>query len=258
MTKNGIFGGLAAVALIAISSIVWSSCRDKTEYAANKPDNAVSITTDGTKPLGSAPSNKDDLPRDVILWRVFIGETEVGSNRIIEVKYVKVATHELQQGEGIDNYLKQVVLGQAPNNWRDVPELVGDAQTYAMSPLSIRHTGYAYMVFVLDEKNWQFTAEREPFAVQRGKQDYYLDAKCAWRTGATTAEVQAEPPANAECKVASFISNAALDRKEPTFKEKFRTPFNFYVSLKLPRKNGTLYLPLAIDPDVGYPGGSHP
>lgn len=227
--------------------------------AASRTSGPADFTTEGTKPLGKAPTNNEELPTAVTLWKMFIGETGEDGHRIVEVKYSGVATHTLDRGEGIDGFLEKVALGQEPAEWKPVTPPQGDAETYKRSPLSIRHDGYGYMVFVLDEKNWHFTAEHEPFAVKRGKEEYYVDPKCAWVIPSGTVKIDRETSDTAECKVASFISHSARDRRHPSFKTTFRSPFNFYVSLKLPRKTGgPLYLPLAIDPDVGYPGGNQP
>lgn len=245
-------GTLIVAALIAIAWIVWPDGGNDRHDLQGLLRNRVKVYSDDTDVLADTPT---ELPTDVIVWKMSIRE---GTDGII-LEYDEVAQHMLRPGEGVTEYLKQVARGSAPAKWEKVNHTEDIQNPERETPLSIRHNGYTYMVFILDKKNWHFTAGREPFEVRSDKKSYYLDPQCAWIVGANV-EVKRTPPIGSQCTVASFIANAKLDQKEKgDDNQSFHSPFNFYVTLRVKGKNGRVSnLPLVIDPDVGYPGGYHP
>lgn len=211
------------------------------------------------------PFNGDSTPmnevngspiRDVITWRINFEKT----GNVISIKYTQAAKYQLKNNETIVTYLKTAAKNQFPTGmqwftpkWEDRPE-----NQPRETPLSLRHDGQAYMVFILEEMNWHFTADHDPFEVHKGKEAFYTNPRCAWKKG-SDSDVGRQPPANVDCRVASFLSNAKDDRAQNGDDlGRFVSPFNFYVSVKAAGGTRPRYLPLVIDPDVGYPGGHYP
>lgn len=215
--------------------------------------NRVQTYSDDTDVLSDTPS-PSALPTEVIVWKVRIREV----SGEINIDYDKVARHTLQPGIGVKGYLEEIVRGTTPN-WADYDTATDPQNPERETPLSIRHTGYAYMVFVLDKKNWHFTAGREPFEVREDKKKYYSDPLCAWQEGGAI-QVKRTTTEKAQCTVASFIADGRLDQQETKDDtDSFHSPFNLYVTLRVKGKQGRVRnLPLVIDPDVGYPGGNYP
>jgi hypothetical protein len=113
-------------------------------------------------------------------------------------------------------------------------------------------------VLYLEDRNWQFSVLHEPFEVEVGRDHLYLHALAAWSDadGSTAGPV---PPVHAQSRVASFLANAAQDQIENGgITGEFWTRFNIYLDLRIRRGADTLLLPIAIDPDVGHPGGTAP
>ena len=207
-----------------------------------------------TKPLGSTPA-ANDLPTHVITWKLAI--TKNGG--LIGFDYDKVAEHRLAAGQSIDDYLTLLATERPPQglNWHEPNLKPRPAHQPRETPLSIEHNGYSYIVYWLEDVNWHFTAEHEPFEIQAGKEDLYRDPRCAYLVG-TTPRVRRAPESGARCRVASFISNGAANQAGGDDLDEFVTPFNFYVTIRSTKGGRTRYLPLVIDPDVGYPGGNYP
>lgn len=204
----------------------------------------ISIVVPETDPMGSAPS---DPPQDIILWKV-----KLKTSGDIDILYEKAARDSLNDGTTIDDFLKEVVSGSLID-WRE-PNYCDPGPT----SLSIHHPGYSYIVLVLENKNWQFSQGIDPFRVERGKSKYYLDPKCAWMTEGGP-QVGRTPPEDVTATVACFIANATADQADSTTKPNFRTRFNIYLDIILKRTGRKpRLLPIAIDPDVGYPEGTKP
>ncbi|QAY77381.1 hypothetical protein [Sphingosinicella sp. BN140058] len=196
----------------------------------------------------------DVLPKDVIVWSLDFKVTGSGE---IDIFYDRAARYRLRGPETIEDYTRRIVDGHDPTSqdWKTPGEVVP-----GKSPLSIHHTEYAYLVFVLNNKNWQFMDNCFPFSVENGKSGYYIEATGVWRdrlTGAMKYEYKVE--SGAKCRVAYFISKAQEEfdnSKEPG--NAFVTRFNFYLDLIVNRKGVPRLLPTIVDPDVGHPGGYDP
>lgn len=250
---------LAAVLLAsagAISLLIWQSRAGDEKGLRSLAHNRVKIYSNDTDILSDTPP-PSKYPTDVIVWKVRIHEVSDDIN----IEYDKVARHTLQAGVGVSKYLEDIARGNSPksNEWVGFNTATDINNPERETPLSIRHTGYSYMVFVLDKKNWNFTAGREPFEVRRDKKQYYSDPLCAWLENGNI-QVKRATSLTARCTVASFIADSRLDQKETGDDTKaFHSPFNLYVTLHVKGNQGRVRgLPLVIDPDVGYPGGNYP
>jgi hypothetical protein len=197
---------------------------------------------------GDKPSN--ELPKQVLAWKV--NWDKVNSELVFF--YELVAPYTLPTGtiEELHAFLNKIISGQDPG-WRAPKSGSGNT---GVSPLSIRHVERSIMVFYLDRaNNWEYSKKKLPFQVEVGLEDYYTFARAAVLVGGNVKLV-AKP--NDGCNCALFIADAASDRADHGIgtDKYFRTSFNIYVDLltaQPPRR-----LPIAIDPDVGHPGGSEP
>ena len=205
---------------------------------------AFRMTIAESENMGAEPST---YPERVILWLLAFEEI----NGELLMFYESTATHDLRSSNLADfkAYLGEVLDGREPQ-WGPC-----GADRPSRSPLSIAFNQYAYHVFVLTDKRWRFFSEGPPFKVQMGKADYYLMARCAWRdaSGVVVGETPAE---GIDSTVAFFIADAHGDLEEHG--EDQRTAFNIYVDLLMTLGGRQYVLPIAIDPDVGFPEGTNP
>jgi hypothetical protein len=128
---------------------------------------------------------------------------------------------------------------------------------HSKSNLSIRFDQYAYIVILLEDGNWKFSAGAEPFQVEQGNAAYYTNPLCAWVDSAGAHTGKTPPPDS--CRVACFAADAAEDKANSDDPLDFSTGFNIYLDLALERKdnpNITRLLSIVVDPDVGHPGGN--
>lgn len=243
---------LFILALIA-SLLVWKGEAFKELFSLRA---RVTPFIGDTRPMKGPP---DVLPAKAIVWKVGVS----GSATNINIGYTDVGRFDLNNNN-IEYYLKKIARGNYPANirWKGSPpaRIPRPTDLHRATPLSIENQEFAYMIFVFDSNvNWQFTNDIPPFEISKGNRDYYRDPKCVWEAGISEPVVGRVPPGNVRCTVASFISNAEKRGRNSQHPRKYHvSPFNFYVSLKVGGEGDPQYLPLVIDPDVGYPGGSQP
>jgi len=190
------------------------------------------------------------LPVDALAFKVRLSVDRADQ---IMIEYTKAASFQIDPALGIAHYLKEIAADPANVHWRGVKE---PEPHKSNSTLSVRHNGFSYLIFVLEQQNWQYAVKIPPFLVLQGKKDYYTNALCAWSDIEEPAKV---PPDYAQAMVACFIANSAADPESHTGSD-FAIPFNIYVNLRLPGVDAagnrvTKLLPIVFDPDVGYPGG---
>jgi hypothetical protein len=255
---------IVAICLAAVVGVIWGiwhlrptvDPRFTPKLVDSSGKSLIGLLGENVGDLGSRPTEDQDYPKEAIVWRVTIDR--VGKNLII--KYGSRAKFTIGQGDSeVRKFLAAVAADTYPENttWQTVDY---DQYRDLRTPLSIEYNGHALMVFVLDDHNWYFTQRTSPFQVAKGGKGkrFYRDARCAWGTSA-----EEEAGENDDCKVASFIANANGDwqkngKIKPDGQKEFSRAFNIYVTLRVPLGNKTRYLPLIIDPDVGYPGGVKP
>jgi hypothetical protein len=264
MKKGTLIALIIAAALAAVIAVAWLARGDRDqagprEVAGAGPGQAeprelavpkARPLVGETEKLGDPPANP---PRRVITWKITL--TKNGGT--IGIEYDKVAVHQLTVPQTIDDYLKLLAANNPPAdlNWHDPDIRPRPTHQSRETPLSIEHNDYSYIVYWLEDANWYFTPEHEPFEILKGKKHLYLDPKCAWLVGsvATTGRL---PPYDAQCRVASFVANSAAEPRDD--RGEFVTPFNFYITIRSTKGGRIRYLPIVVDPDVGYPGGNAP
>lgn len=128
------------------------------------------------------------------------------------------------------------------------------------SLLSLKNTQVSYVIFKLSDKPWQFCGRGRPITVGRKgmqKEAYFEGHRVfsGWNEKDTgTPFDDPDPPKNGS-KVAYFIADAEkAGRNEP--RNEYSHPMNLHVDLRQTVNGDKYYMPIIIDPDVRYPGGS--
>jgi len=145
-------------------------------------------------------------------------------------------------------------------DWLDV----GTPEPPYASPLSLQNKRFSYIVYVLSSRNWQFGRHGLPITAGKNAQPtvpnptpdqfFYTDA---YRVGESFTDKDmgtpfeqegAEPKDN--CKIAYVIAKG--DKAGAVYSH----ALNLHVDLIYEGKKRR-FIPLMIDPDVRYPGGSN-
>jgi hypothetical protein len=189
-------------------------------------------------------------PSPAVAYRVGIG---VQDGEVF-LSYSGVYRFKVSIANPIETYLKRLAVEPEKVPWLPTTEL---EPIKGKTNLTIRHKERSHLVFVLEDKNWQFTESGPPFMIQSGKRTYYVNPQCAWLEDQILKNpvVGLIPPADVGCRVATFIANSADDPGHAGGGD-YYAAFNINIDLKLRRADKNLrLLPIVIDPDVGYPGG---
>lgn len=121
------------------------------------------------------------------------------------------------------------------------------------SPLSVKNFKYSYLIFKLTGKNWQFSRDKDPFSIGLPglKKKLYFQARRVDDQGATVSPGDVKD----DCKIAYFISDGA--KATSGTPRRYSDDFNFHLDLIYYDSAGARqHMPIVIDPDVRYPGGS--
>ena len=139
------------------------------------------------------------------------------------------------------------------------------------SPLSLMNDQNCYVIYKLSDRNWQFVRIGRPITVGKLGMDKkaYFNGKRVFASASDSdpgTEFDADPAtARDGSKVAYFIADAReAGRNEPN--NHYDHAINLHVDLifeaqpPLPTSTSVAryYMPLVIDPDIRYPGGSQP
>lgn len=208
--------------------------------------NLARVDVPDTGPMGELGAGEQRPLKAIVLKLRFRmkGEDE------LDIYYSGIASHSLATADGFKVYLEKLVDGQEPGKWSPPNETQP-----VRSPLSIANRERRYIVVMLDKGNWQYSQDQFPFQVQEGRENFYVEARAAWRSGGQF-HCDKQPPEGAGARVAYFIAKSEEDLADQGGQD-FRTPFNIYVDLVLRGEDGReRLLPIAIDPDVGHPGGN--
>jgi hypothetical protein len=126
------------------------------------------------------------------------------------------------------------------------------------SPMSLQVEELRYVVYVLAPGNWQFASRGYPLTMgtKGAGKDTYYDAHRVW--GQNPADADQGTPFDDDnvtprdgCKIAYMIADGLGSRSgEPNGKYVHR--LNLHVDLLF----GSKRMPIMIDPDIRYPGGS--
>lgn len=121
------------------------------------------------------------------------------------------------------------------------------------SPLSLSNNRFSYVVYVLSEnKNWQFSRRGWPITITKLPIGRYYNGRRADKSGHAKADPGDFLNNRDDCNVAFFIAdgrNPAPDGDninlhiDLTFRDVGETPY---------------FMPLIVDPDIRWPGGSQP
>jgi len=150
---------------------------------------------------------------------------------------------------GLDELLLEVLSGSLP-----MPDIQNLKPRPPISPLALQSKKLAYVILKLAaSKNWQFSHDHPPFSI--GLEDdggkFNFEARRVDPLG-KAERIQNKLPAKDGCMVAYFISDGASAR---TAKDPYAHSLNVHVDLMFGAMQKAR-LPLIIDPDVRYPGGS--
>lgn len=118
--------------------------------------------------------------------------------------------------------------------------------------LSLQNKIYCYVVFKLTGKNWQFSYNEDPFSValQSTVPEIYFSPRKVDQQG----NILARGTDQDNCKIAYFIADGAVAYDvDPQYVD----PFNLHLDVMDTDSAGQpSRIPIIIDPDVRYPGGS--
>lgn len=120
------------------------------------------------------------------------------------------------------------------------------------SKLSLQNKKYCYVIFKLKAKNWQFAHDSDPFTL--GFQSIDPEVYYAPRKANERGEIQDRGKEVMGSRIALFIADGARAYEDV---DSYIDPFNYHLELIDTNSNGQPSLvPIVIDPDVRYPGGS--
>ena len=125
-----------------------------------------------------------------------------------------------------------------------------------LSPLSLNNSQkIRYIVYVLSDKNWQFARSGTPLTISSEHYDLELYSE-AQRVDAfgTADDGSAEGAEKDRCRVAYFVANGIKAHADAPNRD-YVHRLNLHVDIYNADDGGTI-LPLIIDPDIRYPGGS--
>jgi len=124
------------------------------------------------------------------------------------------------------------------------------------SPLSLENDQLSYVVYLLNSgKDWQFARRGWPISIAVARTKNYYAAHRADASGHAGADDGSNFSRERDgCHVAFFIADGRLASSD----EKYGDFINIHVDLVYRDTDETRFMPLIIDPDVRYPGGSEP
>jgi len=193
--------------------------------------------------------NMEELENGSLPTIATVRELEVdgGPNRI-EARY-SGANYEvnLTNFGGLEQVLLRLHNGSLSMAQNGVP--TGEHKT----PLSLKNREYCYVIFKLKSKNWQFSGDKPPFSIgiDWWKKGWYFNARKVYN-----GIDQGHLAQKNGCMIAYFIADgaAALDDAP---NGKYSHGFNFHLDLIYEDSDHQpSYMPIIIDPDIRYPGGS--
>lgn len=205
-----------------------------------------------TRILTLPPNELDEKPptRPTIA-KVMEIDAEVVSNRISfffsrGTFLVDIAQYK----NGLDGLLRDVrednfTYDGDTSNWPDPPE----------TPLSLKNELLTYVIYKLTPKNWQFAHDYPPFTIGKEGKDAkcYFEARRFDKLGnKDRITIKDRKPVADDCTVAYFIADG---RKAKGFTGRYVHALNIHVELVYDERVRAR-VPIIIDPDIRYPGGS--
>jgi hypothetical protein len=159
---------------------------------------------------------------------------------------------------GIQGLIDAIFSTSQPYRFQHETESVPDSPY--LSGLSLRNGSLRYIVYVLSAKQWQVCRIGRPVTLGKKAADsgVYYNARRSWAPGpggtdnGTSFEAD-ENQGRDGCKVLYFLANgtAALAQSQPPNEYEHR--INLHVDLI---QDAQHRIPIIIDPDIRFPGGS--
>lgn len=128
------------------------------------------------------------------------------------------------------------------------------------SLLSLKNERVSYVILKLSDKPWQFCGRGRPITIGKkglGKEAYFEGHRIfsGWDDKDVGTPFDDDDPPRNGSKLAYFIADAPKAwHGEP--QRKYSHPLNIHVDLRQTWNDSVRYLPIIVDPDVRYPGGS--
>jgi len=165
---------------------------------------------------------------------------------------------------------KDIDFSNYPKNFNEVLEELCDGtfqySTNALvleqpfdSALSCQHQPLGYVIYKLSDKNWQFARLGPPITLSNAafaKECFFGARRVFYENGQITEDKGGNyGNEKDECKVAYLIADGpkALDPNT----QRYADGINFHIDLFFQDTDVTRFIPLVVDPDVRYPGGSN-
>ena len=171
------------------------------------------------------------------------------------LKYESFGQIEIDSSQAtktFEYYLKRFAEGWHPNEGQQPKPGNGNRK----SELSIRVEEWVYIAIRLSSKkdNWRYCHEDDPFTVGQGGESILFEPRRVAPDGSIIGKYESA----LESKAAYFIVDGASIKtavdSDPSVAG-VAIPFNIH--LELVDRNGK-FIPIIIDPDVGYPDGGTP
>lgn len=161
------------------------------------------------------------------------------------------ANYEVDLGDagGLNQVLLRLATGGPPPI--SMPD-TGPPKRKFKTPLSLQNRKHAYIIIKLAGKNWQFSYDKAPFSlsVEAARTGAYLHARKVDPQGRIVEP--GTPTAN--CKIAFFVAEG---HNVWNGTDSFSHGFNLHLDLRYKdSETRDSFMPIIIDPDVRYPGGS--
>ena len=166
----------------------------------------------------------------------------------IDAKYSS-ANYEVNLANygGLSEVLRRLARNQLPVN--DDPAPKGKYK----SQLSLQNRKYCYVILKLTSKNWQFSRDKDPFSIGPGSV-YFPPLYFEPRKVRDDGSVVTRGDIADDCKIAYFIADGATAND---LADSYEDPFNLHLEVvDRDWENNRSPVPIIIDPDVRYPGGS--
>jgi hypothetical protein len=156
---------------------------------------------------------------------------------------------DLDEAGGLSQVLTRLATGR-PTPF-PMPDSLVQKRKFK-TPLSLQNKVHSYIIIRLTGRNWQFSYDKAPFSVgiDGAKSEAYWQARKVDGQG----RIVAPGTPTKDCRLAFFVSDGvkALGRLR-----RYSHGFNLHLDLKYKNsENEDSFMPIVIDPDVRYPGGS--
>jgi len=218
-------------------------------------DISLNLVSNPSVRMADLPANANRPTLATVREIDFITDAEVGP--------LHIGFSRTKNDVDVENYghgagLKRLLIDIHSGDFWETGEDSGSLKEPFDSTLSLNNKDLRYIIYVLSDKNWQFSRAGWPITVgQEGyEQAAYFDAfrvdKYGYKDKGDDRRLTRDG-----CRVAYFIANGdkALEKTDC-----YSHPINLNIDLVfLFEQDSRLvsrYMPIIIDPDIRHPGGS--